>query len=421
MKWNCSIYPDKGILKAAASYDREELSEQHFLLNRDFVIHEIRCDGTKVVPEITLVKMNGWYMEYCVQKVAVPGNFKNLEISYIGRLSGNTGAFPYVREQITTEFTFIRWETFPYPFFCENDKDEIFGKLPVRGKGCITVTVPDGYEVIATERVKSRIVQADSVQFAYEGSLAVNNFNCSIAPYKKVTTTVGTFFLLNDCLNIDVEDIMKKSHEFMNSHFGVRNIAADTVYAAIPENFGNFASADAGVVYVQESTFASARAMGMIIHEFIHLGWNAKAEGIVQRMRFFDEAFTCYFQMRVMEVLTGDNDPVHDYINSYRQQMNSGKYELVPISEFGKYEYGDLNYTIGPVFLYELCSFIGEARFDKITEVFLRKYKDIPVSLETFCDEYAEGVDACCRDALKEFFNKWLYLTDECGKFLNRK
>lgn len=82
-------------------------------------------------------------MEYCVQKVAVPGNFKNLEIFYTGRLS---------------------------------------------------VTVPDGYEVIATERLKSRIVQADSVQFAYEGSLAVNNFNCSIAPYKKVTTTVGTFF-----------------------------------------------------------------------------------------------------------------------------------------------------------------------------------------------------------------------------------
>ena len=50
MKWNCSIYPDKGILKAAASYEREELSEQYFLLNRDFVIHEIRCDGTKVVP-----------------------------------------------------------------------------------------------------------------------------------------------------------------------------------------------------------------------------------------------------------------------------------------------------------------------------------------------------------------------------------
>lgn len=172
--------------------------------------------------------------------MAVPGNFKNLEIFYTGRLS---------------------------------------------------VTVPDGYEVIATERLKSRIVQADSVQFAYEGSLAVNNFNCSIAPYKKVTTTVGTFFLLNDCLNIDVEDIMKKAHEF------------------------------------------------------IHLGWNAKAEGIVQRMRFFDEAFTCYFQMRVMEVLTGDNDLVHYYINSYRQQMNSGKYELVPISEFGKYEYGDLNFS----------------------------------------------------------------------------
>ena len=49
--------------------------------------------------------------------------------------------------------------------------------MPVRGKGCIAITVPDGYEVIATERMKSRVVLADSEQFVYEGSLSVNNFS----------------------------------------------------------------------------------------------------------------------------------------------------------------------------------------------------------------------------------------------------
>lgn len=142
MKWDCSIYPDKGILKAVAYYDREELSEQHFLLNRDFVIQEIRCDGIKVVPEINLVKIHGWYMEYCVQRVTVPGNFKDLEISYTGRLSGNTGVFPYVREQITPEFTFIRWETFPYPFFVRTVKTRYLGNCRSGGKAALPLLSP---------------------------------------------------------------------------------------------------------------------------------------------------------------------------------------------------------------------------------------------------------------------------------------
>lgn len=70
-------------------------------------------------------------------------------------------------------------------------------------------------------------------------------------------------------------------------------------------------------------------------------------------------------------------------------------------------------------FLYELCALIGESRFDKITEGFLMKYKDVPADLEAFCDEYIDGVDINCKDALREFLNKWLYVT-ECGKLLNR-
>jgi len=251
-----------------------------------------------------------------------------------------------VREKIIPEFTLIRWETFPYPFFCESNGDILHSYLSVFGNNKVTISVPFEYEVVATETLTNKINADGITQFIYLNSNSyINNFNCSIAKYKKIHTSVGVFYLLNDSLQSDVVNIMKEAHKYMNEHFGIRDVNSDTKYAAIPDGLGSFTSSKAGVVYIQESTFNSISNLNQIIHEFIHLGWNPKADESVKKNKFFDEAFTSYFEMRVMDYLMGESYMLNKLIDSYKWQMSSGEYQFVPINDFGKYKYGDLSYT----------------------------------------------------------------------------
>lgn len=369
MKMNIRIIPDDNLFKSSIIYTSDEILTSYFLLNRDFVINKLICDDIEIIPEFTLVEFLGF--NYTLKRFTIPNVMKNMYIEYTGFLSGKTGCCPYVREKITPEFSFIRWETFCYPFFCENNADTLYSYLSIVGKADIKITVPNSFDVVASEVLTSKVNNGQEIDYCYINNHSQkNNFSCSVAKYRKINTNVGVFYLLNKHEQLNLEEVMLKVHTYMNEHFGTRNIDSNTKYAAIPDGFGSFVVQEVGVVYIQESTFNSIKDLHQIIHEFIHLGWNAKADQTSQRIRFFDEAFTCYFELRVMDYLMGEKYMLNRFVNAYKRQMNSGKYKNIPICEFGMYEYGDLSYTIGAIFLNELCNILGEDCFDKITTLF---------------------------------------------------
>ena len=112
--------------------------------------------------------------------------------------------------------------------------------------------------------------------------------------------------------------------------------------------------------------------------------------------------------MRVMEHILGENYRLNDYINAYIKQLK--RYDInIPIIDFGKHEYGDLSYTIGAICLYKLSELVGIDVFEKATTTFLEKYKDIPVNMEIFCNEYSR---LCNNPKLKQFFEDWIYTTN---------
>ena len=148
------------------------------------------------------------------------------------------------------------------------------------------------------------------------------------------------------------------------------------------------------------------------MHEFIHLGWNAKAKESVQRARFFDEAFTSYFETRVMQSLLKNKAYNKRSFESGLSAIKSGEYGLVPICEYGQYEYGDLSYSIGAKCLEELCKMIGEPLFDSATRAFLDKHKETPVDFEDFCNVYKTLCGGENEARLTRFFNDWIYSCD---------
>jgi len=61
-----------------------------------------------------------------------------------------------------------------------------------------------------------------------------------------------------------------------------------------------------------------------------------------------------------------------------------------------------------------LSEFVGLDVFEEATKIFLQKYRDTPVTMEIFCNEY---IKLCNKPELEQFFNDWIY-TVNGPKFL---
>lgn len=414
------VIPAEGAMHVKAKYFRDEVMTNHFYLNRDAEIRSFSCDDQEVSHKSTYGE-HMMFSRFMVQKVLVP-SFRNcLELSYSLRLSGETGCCPYVREKITPEFTFVRWETFCYPMFFEDwDSYRNTGFTVCN----IKLSVPEEYDVVASKKEKDVVLgNSKKVVIYSHRDKGSNVFDCSIASYKKIEFPFGSVCFLSD-LDAEkkqlVNDAMLKAAGYMNEHFGIRNIEPSLVFASIPDGFGSFVCPHNNVVFVEESTFSRVESLSAIVHEYIHLGWNPKVADSVQRARFFDEALTSYFEVRVMGALFGGESfsaesKAKHAINAIRR----GEYKLVPIAEYGLYEYGELSYTIGALCLHELCILLGEPLFDSVTRTFLDKYKDVPVDFELFCREYVDLSGEDNREKLSRFFHDWIYTCSGISKYIN--
>ena len=402
MKIKFIVKPYQACMDIKVEYTKEEIQQEYFYLNRDFIINQCYIDSIKYNIDNEVELFTVWE-EYEVKKYLLPQSFQHIVIEYTAYLTGKTGSCPYVRETISPEFTFIRWETFCYPlFFNGNESKTLYDFLVANIDADITLEVPD--EFIAVSNVDEIKSSYENGIRKYEFKSSCNDFAVAIAKYKIKMLSIGKFYLLSEINSSQVEETMTTAHNFMNEHYGMREISSNVNYVAIPNTFGSFANPK--TIFVDEVTFESIESMAHIIHEFIHLGWNVPADDETQRIRFFDEAFTSYFEMRVMEHLLKENYRLKECIDGYKHQINNGFDGNVPIIDFGKHEYGDLSYTIGAVCLYKLSEFVGLDVFEEATKIFLQKYKDTPVNIKIFCDEY---INLCSKPELEQFFNDWIY------------
>lgn len=415
MEINIRIEPQKNEIAAIVKINKCDISASVFYLNRDFIIDLYRVDGR----EIDVLGVESLYTApeldgYMVKSIEVPPFKKEIVFAYHGRLSGTSGCFPYAREKITAAFTLLRWETFCYPVFSSLNKERLMPYLQEDKNAAVLIDIPGNYTAVVSGNLIEAYGEEGRKKYSYIANW--HNLNCAVAQYKKSETFLGKMYFMSDFENKDFfNEVMKKAYDYMNEHFGKREIIADTRYAVIPSGLGSFVTDT--VVYVEESAFKSIINMSQIIHEFIHLGWNAMATGNSQRIRFFDEGFTCYFEDRIMQYLLSEeqyNQYAESRINMFRQQKKDMVLD-VAIADFYKYNYGDLSYTMGALCLKELTQYIGSNNFDRITREFLMKYKDQPVDINRFCREYN---DRYAGGDLEDFFEKWIYTTNGYKKYI---
>jgi hypothetical protein len=393
-----------GTMDVTADYVRDYVDGNDFFLNRDFTVTGLLVDGKTVNPA-DITEQVTIFDGYKVNIYHLPSFEDGIHIEYRGVLSGKTGFAPYVTESISTEFTFLRWETFCHPVFAS--VENLFEKLTNDFALTMDVKVPKDYVVQFSGSNTGENETKEDIVYTVSGIMPLAQYAAAIAKYRKSEHETGIYYFLP---STDVEKVseitdtvMNKANAFMQGHYGKRNFPQKLRVVEIPERLGSFAIPVEHMTFVDRSAFNSIFEMSQLVHEFIHTGWNAKfEEKDVGRCRFFDESFTCYFTYRVMADMLGK-----DSVQSLLQKFTDTRgYDLVPIKDFGAKGYGDLGYTIGALCLYKLNKLVGEETFDWATKQFLDKYRDIPVDFEKFCEEYK----SLCPDTdLEGFFQKWIY------------
>jgi hypothetical protein len=389
-----TIKPHEGSMEVIAKYKRDDIKMPYFYLNRDVKFAMCICDGTEV--NITSCFADHPMIDhYEVCKVTVPDYNNCLELHYSLVLSGETGAWPYVREKITPEFSLIRFETFCYPMFLD-DWTEF--RNPAFKCESVKIAVPEGYSAVT----------------AIDAKANAGMINSAVAPYELVAYPFGEVYYLPsvpDEKRNYIEDIIGFTFNYMNAHFGSRE-AEKTVFAVIPAGYGSFARTDSRTIFIDEKAFDSYENLRFAVHEFIHLDWNAQCKDSVQRARFFDEAFTCYFENRVMgEYLRAKGIASHSDrgVSAAIVKIQGGEYPLIPICQYGEHECGDLSYTIGALCLDKLYDLLGEALFDGATADFLQKYRTLAADFDDFCEAYKSYCGREYHNKLTAFFDDWIY------------
>jgi len=100
MKIDFNVKPYQGCMDVKIVYEREEINQEYFYLNRDFVITHCLTDGTKydITNDVEMVSFDD-FSGYETKKYFIPQFDKQLTLEYTGVLSGKTGCCPYVRKQ----------------------------------------------------------------------------------------------------------------------------------------------------------------------------------------------------------------------------------------------------------------------------------------------------------------------------------
>ena len=82
--------------------------------------------------------------------------------------------------------------------------------------------------------------------------------------------------------------------------------------------------------------------------------------------------------------------------------VNKYNLSLIPLVDFGKYAYGDLSYSYGPLAIKAIEDKIGTTNIDQILSKMLIEYKDNEIDFELFLKLF-EKYDI--KDIIEDYFH----------------
>jgi len=373
------------------AYTELEQEAKCFVLNKGLRVENCNVSFSQSIIELIDFK------SYEVNLIELEEPKEEFQIRYCGTLESYEHIFPYLKDKISKEYTLLRTDTYFYPIFAEPRFKSLINAITMsKFDAEISISgVPDEYKLASGGEIlgsKIRILNT------WRLDIAIAKF--SLIKYNdfKAFVLIG-----NEEQGKRILELIRKAFNFYCSMFGERERKYTII--EIPNGYGGQAGIDYSLI--ESKVFKDPIPYG-VYHELAHF-WNPRAEGEVQRTRFFDEAFANYLTALLIRELYGEKEfkkVLKKFKETFWELVKNyfPKGKEVPLADYGKYELGTLSYSKGALILYELHKLIGDSFYELIREC-CKRFKDKPIDFESF-KELAEEVSG---KSLDKFFNSKIY------------
>lgn len=333
-------------IEAEYKVPANEVANGRFAINTSFEVEQIFVSGVNTAYQIEKTDKNYKFIFF---DKGVSGD---IVIKYSGVLDGTTGGYPYVREKTTDSFYILRTETFYYPVFCNPESKEFIDSI-------LFPSDKDRFHVYAKViGARTLLTNMDTAsQNTYEGT----NPTFAVGNYQVTEEAFGKICFLDSANNriVNTNALIKQTNDFLSRYKSAQNGKIQIV--EIPEGYGSFVLGKC--IFLTKDAFDDSH---QLIHEYIHTNWNPKCDAHTQRARFFDEAFTQYLVLRVLDDAGIQSREITKkiYADAYRYSINECGNKPYPILEYAENHCGDLSYSFGALALVAIEDAVGVEKTD---------------------------------------------------------
>ena len=340
------------------------------------------------------------------------GDSVQLQIAYRGYIYGYPEVMQYTRDRVSEDYTLIRDDVFAYPIICDTSWESLRQTFGSFYQYAATVKVPRGFVVASGGALVGIDTTADSVTYVYRNKVPVSRIDIAAARFSMLSDSgsrLSAFYLPGDSAGArHVMQAMREVVPYYIERFDPAPGYAGFTVIEIPEGWGS----QAGTFYILQAAaaFRDSSRISEVYHEVGH-SWNAKVNPLVQRCRFFDEAFASYFESMSLGHFKGDSafeaDMEANRRSFIRRTEKDSSGRLTPIAQYGNYDLGRYSYTKGAWSLYVLNRIIGDESFNKLIHSMVTNYADKAIDFQSF-KELAESISP---HKLDKFFDEWIFGT----------
>lgn len=414
------LFPADGRLEARAAITvtnstAENVARVPFLLYRLLEVsavrdangHPLRFDSS-VVKDADDPSLQIHRVDVALPEPLAPGGSAKIEMEFSGPIHGYPEVWAYVRESIGEDYTLLRDDSFAYPILGEPNASSRHAERRFGYR--LEVTAPKGYTVAAGGHLIESRGDAESVTFVYEDKVPVWRLDIAVARFSLQQSESGIYSVYvlpgHEEGGRRILEAMEQTVDLYTRLFGSVGDFKGFTAIEIPGGWGSQA---ADLYFLQTAAaFEDPARVSEVYHEVAH-NWNAHACCVVQRSRYFDEAFASYFETLALRDL---REPAfrHQEMERSREIFNrrasqDPKNHDTPIADYGKHGLGGLSYTKGAWSLYVLHELVGEQAFRAIVRRLLADFRDKPVDFAEF-RQIAEQVSG---RKLDRFFAEWIF------------
>ena len=339
-----------------------------------------------------------------------PGGATRITLKYGGAIFGYREVMAYVRDHIGEDYTLLRPDALAYPMLAEPSSKGLSAAYDTLFTYALEFQAPRDYLLACGGLPGSVSADGETQTYRCASRIPTRRMDIAVAKFKVQKNETGNLVIYalpgdeSGAANLLKE--MQRVMEFYTRRFGPSKKATAYTVIEIPDGWGSQASD----FYILQAAaaFKDPKRAHELYHEIGH-SWNAMPKREVQRTRWFDEAFACYFEALAQGEFAGrqafDDSMAKNREHFRREAKEDPRNATTPIAEYGKEELGGNSYTKGPWSLYVLEQIVGEETFDGIMRAWLTEFADRPADFQDF-QRVAERV---ARRDLSRYFNEWIF------------